>query len=345
MTHRLMIIALALVFFADSGSSYGLGSLKSAGSIFKKSEYVCVIRSIVDDAAGRLWAGTFGAGLLSFDGTGWKQIASASGGLPDSRISKLLIDDDGSLLIATAGGGAIRYRSEVGLWQKLIDGDEPAARHFHAFAHPGSGSYLLGAVGEGVFISKGKSWLNLTEKDRLPSAWVNDALVENDGGVWLATWDGIARLAAGGRIERVEMPESGWTDGNVNVIASFAGDLWLGTASGGLVRRSVADGPGGKPVYKHISGVPAQVHALLPHQGALWAATENGLYTIHAEAGAKPVESGLDGSPAVTALGTWKSRLVAGTDLGAIWMLENDGKWCNIFKFQKDIPLTGGCSR
>ncbi|HNW34398.1 MAG TPA: hypothetical protein PKM25_05660, partial [Candidatus Ozemobacteraceae bacterium] len=129
-----LLVALTLVFSADGGCSSGLGSLTSAGSVFKKSEYVCVIRSMVDDAAGRLWAGTFGAGLLSFDGTSWKQLASAPGGLPDSRISKLLIDEDGSLLIATAGGGAVRYRSEAGLWQKLIDGDEPAARHFHAFA-------------------------------------------------------------------------------------------------------------------------------------------------------------------------------------------------------------------
>ncbi|HNW35074.1 MAG TPA: hypothetical protein PKM25_09100, partial [Candidatus Ozemobacteraceae bacterium] len=157
--------------------------------------------------------------------------------------------------------------------------------------------------------------------------------------------DGIARLSAEGRVERVELPESGWTDGNVNVLASFGGDLWLGTASGGLVRRSMPAGPGKKPAYRRIIGVPAQVHALLAHQGTLWAATENGLYAIRHGAGTKPVECALDGSPAVTALGTWKSRLVAGTDLGAIWMLENDGKWYTIFTYQKDIPLTGGRSR
>lgn len=342
---RSLLFFLVLVVLADTGCSYALGSLTSAGSVLKKTLYSCVIRSFVDDRAGRLWVGTFGAGLLRFDEPSHALIATGSNGLPDPRISKLLLDDDGSLLVATAGGGAARYSPENGRWSSLIPGSEPGSKHFHAFAKTASGCYLLGAVGEGVFVSRGKGWANTTESDGLPSSWVNDALVESDGSVWLATWDGIAHMNASGAVDRVELPESGWSDGNVNVIASFAGSLWIGTASGGLVRRNAPGEPGKRPRYEKIPGLPMQVHALTVFDGKLWIATENGLFSLDAGAGAKPAAELLDGDSAVTALGAWKSRLVAGTDLGVIWMRGAEQTWKKIYHYSKEKPSAGGLAR
>ncbi|HOT29657.1 MAG TPA: tetratricopeptide repeat protein [Candidatus Ozemobacteraceae bacterium] len=292
-----------------------------------------MIRSFAEDRTGRLWAGTFGSGLICIDGASGTIVASGTDGLPDSRISKLLVDDDGTLLVATAGGGAVRYAPEAGRCNPLVEGSEPASKHFHAFARLSPGSWLLGAVGEGVFVFRNAAWINLTESDGLPSAWVNDALAGDDGSAWLATWDGIAHMTASATIDRVELPEAGWSDGNVNAIASFAGALWIGTGSGGLVRRDGPVPPSRKPRYRKIAEVPAQVHALTSFEGRLWIATENGLFSIGPEPEAAAVAGGLAEATAVTALGVWKSRLVAGTDLGVIWMRDAGREWKKIFAY------------
>jgi len=347
--HRREIAFLALagvlVLTVLFDTAHALGSLTSAGSVLKKTAYTCVMRSFAEDRTGRLWAGTFGSGLIAIDGASCTIVASGTNGLPDSRISKLLVDDDGDLLVATAGGGAVRYDSEAGRCSALIAGSEPASRHFHAFARLATGTWLLGAVGEGVFVSRGAAWLNLTENDGLPSAWVNDALAGDDGSAWLATWDGIAHMTASASIDRIELPESGWSDGNVNAIASFADSLWIGTASGGLVRRDGPMPPARRPRYRKIAGVSAQVHALTVFEDRLWIATENGLFSIGPEPDAEAVTGGLAEATAVTALGVWKSRLVAGTDLGAVWMRDADRTWKNIYTYMNEKQSAGGLAR
>lgn len=342
----LLALAGILLLTVALDTAHALGSLTSAGSVLRKTAYACVIRSFAEDRTGKLWAGTFGAGLIGIDGgASGTIVATRMDGLPDSRISKLLVDDDGALLVATAGGGAVRYLPEAARCLPLVAGPEPASRHFHAFARLASGSWLLGAVGEGVFVSRNATWLNLTESDGLPSAWVNDALVADDGSAWLATWDGIAHMTASAAIDRVELPESGWTDGNVNVLASFAGSIWIGTASGGLVRRRDAVPPARRPSYRRIGGVSAQVHALTVIENRLWVATENGLFSIGAEPDAEAVAERFADSTAVTALGVWKSRLVAGTDLGVIWMRDAGREWKNIYEYMNDKPSAGGLVR
>lgn len=345
MIQRSIFIALTLALTVLCGYGYALGSLKSVGSVWKKTGYDCVVRSFAEDCAGRLWAGTFGAGLFVFDGKVWERIGSVPEAIPDGRISKLVIDADGSLLAATAGGGAFRFDAARRKSAPLIPGKEPGSRHFHAFLRTQDGRFLLGAVGEGVFLTEKGAWKHLTESDGLPSAWVNDAVPDGDGGIWLATWDGIARLSRAGDIDRVELPEPQWTDGNVNVLASCAGTLWIGTGSGGLVRRIPPAAPGKRPQYVRIAGVPPQVHALQEYGGSLWAATEQGLFRVDPVTGRAVPECREGGGTAFTALGVWNSALVAGTDMGAIWLRENSGRWRMIFEYRKDKPLTGGRSR
>ncbi len=345
MIQRSIFVVLTLALTAWCGHGYALGSLKSVGSVWKKTGYDCVVRSFAEDRAGRLWAGTFGAGLFVFDGNVWEQIASIPEAIPDGRISKLVIDADGSLLAATAGGGAFRFDAARRSSSPLIPGNEPGSRHFHAFIRTNDGRFLLGAVGEGVFLAEKGDWKHLTESDGLPSSWVNDAVPDGDGGIWLATWDGIARLDRAGSIDRVELPESPWTDGNVNALASCAGTLWIGTGSGGLIRRNPPALPRKRPQYVRIPDVAPQVHALQEHDGSLWAATEQGLFRVDPATGRAVPDCREAGEAAFTALGVWKSALVAGTDMGAIWLRENDGRWSKIFEYRKDKPQTGGRSR
>ncbi len=330
--------ALVLVLVLAAGTAaLALGSLTKKESVWKKTSYACVIRSIVEDDQGRLYLGTFGSGLWIREDGNWRQAASLPGSLADPRVSRLVLEGD-DLLVATAGGGAARMNRTTGVWSHLVPGVPTPFRHFHAFLPLATGSYLLGSVGEGICISSGPSWITLTESDGLPSNWVNDALATASG-TWLGTWDGLARLE-GTRIAQVEMPEGGWKSGNINVLALFGGRLYLGTATGGLVERS-EPAPAAKgarparPQYRRVAGVPDQVHALLPAGDTLWVGTEQGLFRVGLDGKALPVEPAAKPapvSPAIKSLGWSRQGLLAGTDVGQVYLL-GDKKWICVFDF------------
>ncbi|NLI77464.1 MAG: hypothetical protein GX442_13610 [Candidatus Riflebacteria bacterium] len=330
---RRLSLVLILVLAAGT-AALALGSLTREESVWKKTSYACVIRSIVEDDQGRLYLGTFGAGLWIREGVNWRQVASPSGSLADPRVSRLLLEGD-DLLVATAGGGAARMNRTTGAWSHLVPDAPPPFRHFHAFLALATGSYLLGSVGEGICLSSGPAWITRTESDGLPSDWVNDALATASG-TWLGTWDGLARLE-GTRIALVEMPAGGWKSGNINVLALFGGRLYLGTATGGLVERSepapVAKGTRpSRPQYRRVVGIPDQVHALLPVGDSLWVGTEDGLFRVGLDGKTFPEEVPASASRAIKSLGLSRQGILVGTDIGQVYLL-SDKKWVCVFDF------------
>ncbi|OIP22894.1 hypothetical protein AUK22_10185 [bacterium CG2_30_54_10] len=348
-------VFLVVFFWGLLARVEGLGSLTIKGSAWKKTVYECVIRSIVEDPEGRLFAGTFGSGLWIREGTTWRQVARTEGGLPDMRVSKLALDGE-DLLVATAGGGALRMRRSTGRWYPLTQGQEPGSKYFHAMLKTGTDSFLLGSVGEGLFLTSGSTWKRITENEGLPSDWLNDAVAGSDS-VWLATYDGLAELK-NGKISRVEVPGSEWTDGNINVLSWFRGNLFLGTASGGLAERlnpgraaqaglAASKGSRGFPktAFKLVKGVPKQVHALLPYRGNLWIGTEEGLFSLSEGGMLRELQSPLSESGkkiAVKAISLSKKGLLLGTDIGQIYLF-SDKKWECLFDFR--LQYRGGQSR
>lgn len=61
------------------------------------------INSIIVDPDGTLWLGTFDCGVLVYRNSRW-QAVDAAGGLPDSRITQLLDDDEGNIWLGAASG-------------------------------------------------------------------------------------------------------------------------------------------------------------------------------------------------------------------------------------------------
>jgi len=342
------VLLCAICLLALAGVAEGLGSLTKVGSVWKKTVYECVIRSLAEDNQGRLWAGTFGAGLLVIEDGKWRQIATEPNGLPDMRISKIIIKD-GFLYVATVGGGAVKMDISSQKWLPLLPQTNPSSKYFHAFSILRNGSFVLGAVGEGVFISKNGEWLNITENDGLANNWVNDS-VETPDGIWLATFQGLA-LLKDGKINSIELPTGSWNDGNINVIAVFRDHLFLGTGSDGLIERvasldsTTASAPEKatrkKIEYKRFRGIPKQIHALLPFQNLLWIAGEEGLFTMDANEDIKQVEGPWGKDTAFKSLGIFKNAIVSGTDKGIIYYLHDGKNWSKILDYQEK-PNSGG---
>lgn len=84
------------------------------------------IVSLVVDGAGRVWTGTWGAGLSVFDGRGWKTFTSKDG-LPANHIFMLQLDERGRLWIGTSHGLArydglrfLPFRRKDGLFSDTV---------------------------------------------------------------------------------------------------------------------------------------------------------------------------------------------------------------------------------
>ncbi|MBF0502841.1 MAG: hypothetical protein HQM09_22090 [Candidatus Riflebacteria bacterium] len=293
---------------------------------------------MAEDNQGRLWAGTFGAGLLLFDGKEWSHIASAPNGLPDNRLSKLLVDND-ALYVATAGGGAVRYDFSTHVWTPVGTGEQLTSHHFHAFLRLPDGRFILGSVGDGLFIGRDTDWKHFSESDGLPSSWVNDAVIGSEG-VFLATADGLA-LLKNDRIVEVDLPQDAWQDGATNVITRFRDEWFLGTSSGGLIARSIDEKAvqAGVPAwktrhYRRIPGISGSVHALLPDGDTLWVAAEAGLFRISGVGDPVRIDGPWGRSEAFKCLLKRRDgHLYVGTAEGCIYSMSTSGEWKKIYDY------------
>lgn len=339
------IVATLCLVLASIGAVCGMGSVTIEGNKIRKSEYHCVMRTMAEDHLGRLWVGTFGAGVFRFDDKGWKQYLASGTGLPDNRLSKMLVASH-TLYLVTAGGGGATLDIETERWQPIGNASAPASRHFHALWRDSDGTCILGSVGEGVFVGSGTSWIHLTDREGLPHNWVNDA-INASGGHWIGSYEGLGFLRDG-KILFVEMPKFGWFSANINVLAWFRGELMLGTASGGLTGRSVESSQKNRlhPDFRAVRFRPVpecgvNVHALLPDGDVLWVGCEDGLYRVTGDGPAERVKGVWPAGDAVKALGFWKGHLIVGTAEGRLYRRNDDQTWFEIFDYAKNLGSGG----
>lgn len=116
------------------------------------------VLSMTEDAAGRLWAGTYGAGLAQVDPSTSR--VSYVPALAGTRIYGLAVAPDGAIYAATLGDGVFRY--------------DPASGQTRQFrAAPRSGD---------------------VRPDIVTRDWVNGIMIARNSAVWLATFSGVCRL-------------------------------------------------------------------------------------------------------------------------------------------------------
>ncbi len=113
-----------------------------------------VIRTIEEDGSGKIWVGTFGAGISVYDpSTGlFRAYKKGNSGLPNNYVLTILKDKTGQLWIGTNGGGISLFN--------------PKIESFRTFA----------------------------EKDGLPNDIVYKLVEDKQGNIWASTNRGLSRL-------------------------------------------------------------------------------------------------------------------------------------------------------
>ncbi|WP_162823733.1 ligand-binding sensor domain-containing diguanylate cyclase [Lysobacter sp. TY2-98] len=195
-----------------------------------------------------------------------------------------------------------------------------------------------------------------TTRDGLPHSTINGIGQTADGYLWLATWEGIARYDGHEfrLYRRDDIPGLG--DDSVRALhIGPHGDLWAGSARGGIVRwhagrwdtRPAVDGlitdlleePGGRLwvatlrgglvridvdgkrlVIDRSRGLPSDtVNALARDaKGRIWAATSLGVARLDGDRAVKATQSGLPAGPVFSLFPLPDGGLLIGTEHGAL---------------------------
>lgn len=227
-----------------------------------------IVSAIHRTADGLLWIGTQGGGISHFDGTRIRHYEREDG-LPSLFITCLGEDAEGFLLAGTSMHGLHRNRN--GRFEPVWATGDREAQRVNDVATLADGTIVI-ASGSGVHWVKGTK----TAGTSLVGRSANALLIAGDS-LWCATDSGlfVVPLAQKSEFERIdEVPPFA-----INAIARDSkGNLWLGTATQGLLRLR-----GSKvDVYGREAGLEslAVMYVQLDAFENLWLGTRQGIHQV-----------------------------------------------------------------
>ena len=238
------------------------------------------------DELGNKWIGTWGGGLVKFDGTNWTVYNTSNSGLPVNYVLSLAIDGNGNKWIGTWGGGLAKFDGTNWEVYNTSNSDLPD-NYVSSIAIDGSGNKWIG-TNEGLAKFDGTNWTVYdTSNSGLPDNLVSSLAIDGSGYKWIATYGGLAKFD-GTSWTVYNTSKSGLLDNRIRCIAiDESGNKWIGTHSG----VAKFDGANWNVYNISNSGLPANDvnYITIDGSGNKWIGTNGGL-TVFNEGGIVPVE-------------------------------------------------------
>lgn len=182
-------------------------------------------RALLADRSESIWAGVLGEGIFHQRGAAWDRIRLP--GPPQKQTALALLEDaSGAMWIGGEFGLAIRQKEtadpiELG----------PSSVVVKSLAQTRDRTIWAATREHGLFAIRDGVPRQYTTKDGLPSDQINAVMASDDGSLWIATENGLARFA--------NSQFARWTEAQglpASSITSVAGDLyghlWLGSTRG-----------------------------------------------------------------------------------------------------------------
>jgi len=209
------------------------------------------VMSLLEDSHGRLWIGTYGGGLSRLDrasGTFERHRAdpTRTDRLASDRVTALAEDPTGLLWVGTDGGGlnlldpangnVIRFRHDPDD-PNTLSADTVYALHVddHGTVWVGTRSGGLDRVIGSARASQAIRFANIAERDGLPNGTVYGVRPDAQGGLWLSTNYGVARLDTKRLTLRAFHRRDGLQGEEFNFGAHYvspSGEIFFGGANG-----------------------------------------------------------------------------------------------------------------
>ncbi|MDQ2712245.1 MAG: hypothetical protein M3Y24_08455, partial [Acidobacteriota bacterium] len=229
-----------------------------------------LVRALLEDKNGNLWAGSLGSGIVRISPTGLTKVYSTKNGLPSDSVFCLSTGRDGAVWACTTEG---LVRIDHDRIRVFTDADGLPFRRIRTTCEARDGTRWVAGLDPGLsrwrdghFVPYTNAWLAASES-------ITALNCASDGSIWVGTQAGVKRLT--GEDARSFTTRNGLPDNEVSaLIEGKDGTLWVGTNDG--VSRIYG---GEVSVYTTHDGLShSQVLALyLDREGTLWAGTKNGL--------------------------------------------------------------------
>ena len=248
------------------------------------------IRSIIRDSQGRLWISTWRRyGLLRYD-QGKVMAFNQGDGLFSSQIRAISECEDGTILVADAGGVNIIQEDQVtgGYGEKDGITNTATLTVTEGFHH----EVILGSDGGGIFVIQGEETKHIGVEDGLSSEVVMRIKRSRDRELyWIVTSNSLAYMTADFRVTTIrQFPYSN----NYDLFENSKGDVWVLSSNGIYVisRDLLLANETVEPVFYGIgSGLPymatANSYSEQTQEGDLYIAGSSGITKVNIE---KPFE-------------------------------------------------------
>jgi len=174
---------------------------------------------------GQLWFGTWGGGLLRYDGREWTTFTTEDG-LARNVVNTIYEDRSGQLWIGIQHGGLSRYDGAAFTSFSALDGWD-----VRCLSEDRSGQLWIGAQG-GVSRYDGETFTTVNTKDDRLGNWVASILEDRLGQLWFGTWGGGLHRYDGREWTHFST-EDGLAGNSVNsIVEDDSGHLWIGCKEG-----------------------------------------------------------------------------------------------------------------
>jgi ligand-binding sensor domain-containing protein/signal transduction histidine kinase len=231
-----------------------------------------VIGSIVQDAAGTIWAGTECSPVSELkNGRFHQRFAEYT---KDGCANVLLSARDGSLWIGTSNRGLFRWRGDRMEHFGLADGLSDT--YVRGLFEDRDGILWIGTdVGGLHYYKDGRLSRSFGPADGVATGLLASFAQDRDGRLWIGSNANGLSVYEGGRFRRLHEPESPPSRSISALLVDSRGDLWIGTASHGLFRRR----QGRYESFGVAQGLSHQLVALIVEdmEGTLWVSTGHGI--------------------------------------------------------------------
>ena len=267
------------------------------------------VRDMVEDTHGKIYVGTFGAGLWLINNQEITRQKSLEQQGLFPMISNLLIDGE-KLWVATTGDSCNYITLSDLKFHKIQH--TPRFSRLHALYLTNNNKILIGSVGSGAAIlNKNENtycWQPVRKKVLNHLSWIND-INEWKNSIWLATANGAYHTPSGQNINNWQPKSEGLRSG-ANHFFPDKNKLFISTTSRGVFVKI------GTKQAVPISGIHGETYFVTRFKNTLIAGGESGLWEIDKNRG-KKIQSFHDHC-AKSYLVTRKNSLLIGTMDGRI---------------------------
>ncbi len=198
-----------------------------------------MVWTITKDSTGNLWVGTYGDGLVVYDGTNWTTYDTNNSILPDNTIEKIIFDtNDNSIWIATQNG-AVQV-DNAGNWTLHDSNSGMPVNTVYDIDVDADGVKWFTLWNNNIASYDNTNWVTHNDLTAGLTGQVKMLCIDTEGEKLLGTTHGVCRIGEEGATAYNTL-NTGLPDNQIrSITVDPSGNRWYGTAGGLGVQSALA---------------------------------------------------------------------------------------------------------